>query len=180
MSSHRPDDIALDADVLMNLLATDRLEEILAANGFRGVVGPRTRAETVYLNPRVPGAPRDTIDLVPHIVAGSIVTTALNEDETATYIRFAAEVDDGEAQVLAVGLHRGLVVATDDRRARRVAAREAVKLLSTPELILVWAHRSGRSINEVRQAVLDIEMRARYRPRTADTNRAEWDRLRDG
>jgi predicted nucleic acid-binding protein len=180
MSSDRPDELALDADVLMNLLATDRLEEILAASGLRGVVCPRTMAETVYLNPRTPGAIRETIDLTPHIAAGSIVTTTLSDDETATYVRFAAEVDDGEAQVLAVGLHRGLVVGTDDRRARRVAAREAVPLLSTPELILEWAQRSGRSANELREAVLDIEVRARYRPRPADADRPGWDRLRDG
>jgi hypothetical protein len=180
MSSDRPDDLALDADVLMNLLATDRLEEILAANGLRGVVCPRTRAETVYLNARAPGASRETIDLAPHIAAGTIVTTTLSEDETATYVRFAAEVDDGEAQVLAVGLHRGLAVATDDRRAMRVGAREEVKLLSTPELILRWAHHSGGSTDDLSQAVVDIEVRARYRPRPADPNRAEWDRLRDG
>ena len=180
MSSERPDDLALDADALMNLLATDRLEEILTAHGLRGVVCPRTRAETVYLNPRTAGASREEVDLAPHIAAGAIVTTTLTLDETATYVRFAAEVDDGEAQVLAVGLHRGLIVATDDRRARRVAMREGVQLFSTPDLILGWAHRGGRSSDELRQAVVDIEVRARYRPRPADPNRAEWDRLRDG
>lgn len=180
MSSERRDDLALDADVLMNLLATDRLEEILAAGGFRGVVCPGTRAEAVYLNARASGASRETIDLGPHFDSGMLIAAVLSGDETATYVRLAAEVDDGEAQVLAVGLHRGLVVATDDRRARRVAAREEVKLLNTPELILQWAHQSGRSTNDLRQAVFDIEVRARYRPRPADPNRAEWDRLRNG
>ena len=144
------------------------------------MVCPGTRAETVYLNARAPSASREAIDLDPHIAAGTIVTTTLSDDETATYVRFAADVDDGEAQVLAVGLHRGLAVATDDRRARRVGAREEVKLLSTPELVLRWAHHTGRDTDDLRQAVVDIEVRARYRPRPADPNRAEWDRLRHG
>src|SRR5919108_3941785 len=104
MSRDQPDDLALDADVLMNLLATDRLEEILASNGWRGVVCPRTQAETVYLNPRASGASRETIDLGPHVASGTLIGTTLSEDETATYVRLAADVDDGEAQVLAVGL----------------------------------------------------------------------------
>jgi hypothetical protein len=178
MSSERAD-LALDADVLMNLLATDRLEEILVASGARGILCPRTRAESIYLNPRSPSDPRETIDLSPHIDSGILVEASLDEDETATFIRFAAEVDDGEAQVLAVGLHRGLIVATDDRRARNVAAREGIGLLSTPELILAWAVRAGRRSDEHRQAITDIEIRARFRPRPGDPSRSEWDRLRN-
>jgi len=178
--SSGPADIALDADVLMNLLATDRLEEILSANGARGILCPRTRAESVYLNPRSPGGKRQTIDLFPHVASGMLVETTLDQDETATFIRLAAEVDDGEAQVLAVGLHRRLIVATDDRRARKVAAREGISLLSTPELILGWAAGGGRSSEEHRQAITDIEIRARFRPRPSDPSRPDWDRLRNG
>ena len=177
MSSERSD-LVLDADVLMNILATDRLDEILAANGVRGLLCPRTMAEAVYLNPRVPGDPRDTIDLAPHIASGSLVRSSMSEEEVASYVRFAAEVDDGEAQVLAVGLHRQLTVATDDRRARRVATREGVGLVGTPELILEWARGGTPSLAKRRSAIVDIEVRARYRPRPSDPSRAEWDRLR--
>lgn len=173
-------DIALDADVLMNLLATDRLEEILAANGVRGILCPRTRTESVYLNPRSPDGERQIIDLGPHITAGALAEAELDEQETATFIRFAAAVDDGEAQVLAVGRHRGLTVATDDRRARNVAAREGIGLLSTPELVLRWAERSGRRAEEHRQMITDIEIRARFRPRLSDPSRQAWDTLRNG
>jgi hypothetical protein len=177
MSSDRSD-LVLDADVLMNLLATDRVAEILAANGVRGLLCPRTMAEAVYLNPRVPGDQRDAIELSPHLGSGILAQTSLSADETATYVRLAAEVDDGEAQVLAVGLHRQLTVGTDDRRARSVATREGVALLSTPELILEWAQSAGVSTADKRNAVLDIEVRARYRPRPSDPAREEWDRLR--
>lgn len=178
--SSEPADLGLDADVLMNVLATDRLEEILVANAARGIVCPRTRFESMYLNPRSPSGQRQTIELAPYIAAGILVETTLDEDEMATFIRLAAEVDDGEAQVLAVGLHRGLIVATDDRRARNVAAREGIGLRSTPELVLRWAERSARPAHEHRQAIIDIEIRARFRPRLGDPSRQAWDRLRNG
>jgi predicted nucleic acid-binding protein len=177
MSSVRSD-LALDADVLMNLLASDHLSDVLAANGSRGLLCPRTEAEVIYLNPRAPGSPREAADLAPHLASGTLVRTMLDGRETATYVQLATEVDDGEAQVLAVGLHRGLVVATDDRRARRVAARLGVGLTSTPELIVTWAAASGTHAANVGQAILDIEIRARYRPRTADPNRTAWDGLK--
>jgi predicted nucleic acid-binding protein len=177
MSSPQPE-LVLDADVLMNLVASGHPSEALAANGRRGLLCPRTEAEVIYLNPRSPGTPREVIDLGPYITSGTLVRTVLDAAETATYVRLAAEVDDGEAQVLAVGLERGLVVATDDRRARRVAARLGVGLLSTPELILVWAAAPQTEAAAVAPAILDIEIRARYRPRTADPSRVAWDGLR--
>jgi predicted nucleic acid-binding protein len=91
----------------------------------------------------------------------------------------ATEVDDGEAQVLAVGMHRGLVVATDDRRARSVVTHLGVGLLSTPELVVTWAAADETQAVNVTRAILDIEVRARYRPRAADPHRATWDGLKD-
>lgn len=177
MSSVRSD-LALDADVLMNLLASDHLSDVLAANGRRGLLCPRTEAEVIYLNPRTLGSPPEAVDLAPHIASGTLVRAVLDAAETATYVQLATEVDDGEAQVLAVGIHRGLVVATDDRRARRVAARLGVGLLSTPELVVIWAAAPQTQGATVAPAILDIEIRARYRPRTADPHRTAWDGLK--
>lgn len=177
MSSARTD-LVLDADVLMNLLASGHPSEVLAANGRRGLLCPRTEAEAIYLNPRTPGTPPETIDVGPYVASGTLRRAVLDAAETATYVRLAAEVDDGEAQVLAVGLERGLVVATDDRRARRVATRLGVGLLSTPELVVIWAGDPDTKAANVAPAILDIEIRARYRPRTTDPNRTSWDSLR--
>lgn len=178
MSSVRVE-VVLDADVLMNLLATDHLADVLAANGTRGLLCPRTESEVIYLNPRTSGSPPEAIDLGPHIDSGTLMRVTLDAAETATYVRLAAEVDDGEAQVLAVGMHRGLVVATDDRRARRVATGLRVALLSTPELVVTWAAADGTQAVNVAPAIVDIEVRSRYRPRAADPNRIPWDGLKD-
>lgn len=171
-------DLVVDADVLMNLVASGHPSDVLAANGRRGLLCPRTEAEVIYLNPRSPGTPPELIDLGPYVTSGTLVRTVLDAAETATYVRLAAEVDDGEAQVLAVGFERGLVVATDDRRARRVATRLGVGLLSTAELVVIWAAAPQTEAANVAPAIFDIEIRARYRPRTADPNRVAWDALR--
>lgn len=113
-----------------------------------------------------------------HIASGTLARTSLDPAETATYVGLAIEVDDGEAQVLAVGHHRGLAVATDDRRARRVATRLAVGVLSTPELVIAWSRDPRTVPTDVVRAIVDIEIRARYRPRAGDPNRATWDILK--
>jgi predicted nucleic acid-binding protein len=43
------------------------------------------------------------------------------EQEIEDYVNFAIEVDDGEAQALAIAKHRGFVLLTDDRKAVKVA-----------------------------------------------------------
>jgi predicted nucleic acid-binding protein len=52
-------------------------------------------------------------------------------------VNFATEVDDGEAQSLAIAKHRGFVFLTDDRKAVKVAQRPdvAVRTTSTPNIL---------------------------------------------
>ncbi len=176
--SSSPWDVTLDADVLMNLLASEHIEAILAASGYRGLVCPRTEAEAIYLNPRSSGLPRERIDIEPLVAGGVLARTVLDAAETSTFVRLAALVDDGEAQVLAVAVHRSFAAATDDRKARRLAIDLGLSVLSTPDLVLAWARSATAA--ESAAAVLDVEVRANYRPRAADPLRPEWDRLKAG
>lgn len=63
------------------------------------------------------------------------------ESEIDDYVSFACEVDDGEAQALAVAKNRGFVLLTDDRKAARVAQRSdvAVRVTSTAKILQAWA-----------------------------------------
>lgn len=161
----------------MNLLATDRLEEILGAVGFRGLICPRTQSEAIYLNPRTVGAPLDPIDLGPYI-DGALTKTALSREEIRLFVHLARQVDDGEAQVLAVCANRSLAVATDDRKAQRVATEMGLTVTTTPELVMAWA--ADVQPPSVAAAIADIEWRARFRPRPTDVARSDWDRLKAG
>jgi predicted nucleic acid-binding protein len=54
-------------------------------------------------------------------------------EEDALFVQFAAKIDDGEAMTLALCVSRGYAFATDDRKARRIAASvaEPISLLAT-------------------------------------------------
>ena len=67
-------------------------------------------------------------------------------DEQASLIEFAMELDDGEAQALALAMHRKRVLVTDDRPAIRVASgpHVAVQTMGTPELLMAWANSNPK------------------------------------
>ena len=177
MSDHQ-DSLGIDADVLMNLLATDQLGPILDASELAGLICPRTEREALYLHPRVASDPRDVIELGHFVSAGILSRTELDSAETARFVELAKRVDDGEAQVLAVCEHRSLTIATDDKKARSLAAELGVPTLSTPDLVFAWC--ATVSDAECAAALLDIEVRATYRPGATDPHRAEWDRRKAG
>lgn len=62
------------------------------------------------------------------------------EQEIEDYVNFANEVDDGEAQALAIAKHRSFMLVTDDRKAVKVAQRPdvAVRTTSTPNILQSW------------------------------------------
>src|SRR5438552_17812391 len=93
--------ILLDACCLLNLHATRRLEEILTAVQGRFAVAERVAAETLYTRR---GGSGDDADEKDPVDMGSLVALGLLEvlpvetpDEAASYVGFAAELDDGEA-----------------------------------------------------------------------------------
>lgn len=177
MSDHR-DSLGIDADVLMNLLATDQLGPILDASDMAGLICPRTEREALYLRPRVASDPRDAIDLESPISEGFLARTELDAAETASFVELAKRVDDGEAQVLAVCKHRSLPIATDDKKARSLAAELGVPTLGTADLVFAWCAIVSEA--ECAAALVDVEVRASYRPGATDPHRAEWDRRKAG
>ena len=78
----------------------------------------------------------------------------------------AALVDDGEAATAALALHRGCAVATDDRKARRVFGEfmPDVPLVSTLDLMKLWADESQIPRDELRAAMDAMRRSASYVP----------------
>ena len=91
-------------------------------------------------------------------------------DDQATFVALAALVDDGEAATGALALHRGCAVATDDRKARRVFGEfmPDVPLVSTLELMKLWADESQIPLDELRAAMDAMRDRASYVPSSRD------------
>lgn len=57
-------------------------------------------------------------------LASDAAVACLVSEEEETYVNLALQLDDGEAATGALAIHRGAVVATDDRKAIRILTGE--------------------------------------------------------
>lgn len=150
-----------------------------AATAPQCLICEAVRAESLFLRSAEAEGGREAVSLEPYLAAGTpaagtLVALALSEDEEDLFIRYARDLDDGEAMSLAVAERRGLPLATDDRKARAIAARDApgVRLISTAEIVFAWA--GGRERGVVAEAVRLIRERARFIPPAGDPRLAWW------
>lgn len=148
----------LDACCLINLFATGRLEAILEILPYRFATSSLVADEEVLRVGERPGIELQAPDLLR-------VVAITGESEQAELVRFAMELDDGEASVCALATARGGGVATDDRKALRVLGRVGVQVLQTPELLYEWSIRSRASHEEIRQVLTSIRAQGRFYPR---------------
>jgi hypothetical protein len=108
---------------------------------------------------------------------GQLEEVAVSVVETATFVEFAAKMDDGEARSAAVAAHRGFWLATDDRVSLR-GAREyipPIPTITTPEWIKYWAEQASVDRQALAETLRRIEICATYRPRREHQLRAWWD-----
>ncbi|HWP43725.1 MAG TPA: hypothetical protein VNO14_10850 [Blastocatellia bacterium] len=168
----------LDACVLINLLASGEIEEILRVAAYDSLICSAVKGESVYLRTDDPQAPLDPIDLSHLIESGLLTVCNIEGDrEAELYVDYASALDDGEAMSVAIAISRGFVLATDERKARRLfleAESELERLTSTSEMIRRWAEEMAVPAERVKAALLNIEKRARYQPPTTDVNYQWW------
>lgn len=158
----------------MNLLATRCAVEILRSLNLLLLVPPAVAAEVIYLESEEPNSEREQIDLTPLEVADVLVRLDLSDAELELVLEFARIVDDGEAEVMAVALTRAVTMATDDRKARRVATERGGTLLSTPEVMYRWQSQAEASTERISHLLNLIERRSRYRPRSDHPLHGWW------
>ena len=136
---------AIDASCLFDLLASGNTEAILRASGFSWQLPSAVRGEVQYVRRHDPAQPGKLVK-VPADLTGLIASGPLTECDPknpqeldrfthcATLFR-----SDGESMCLALAEQRGWVVATDDRRAIRVARQAGLTVVSCPQLLKAWA-----------------------------------------
>jgi predicted nucleic acid-binding protein len=171
-----PNRLALDACVLINLCATARTVEIAATLNVRFVVPRQVCDETFYLlPPNGIGQPRIPIELDALVGEGALEIVDLRSDELITFVAAAARLDDGEAAVLSVAVHRGLALATDDRAALRLIAVQhpVLKILSTSQLMRHYCEQAQLAAHEAAACVVAIEARASFVAPSTDPE-AQW------
>ena len=167
--------LVLDASCLLNLCATGYLRAIAADINVRLQVADYV-LEREALYTWVPDAASGQdepvpVDVSPLIAEGLIHVIGLERaDEQATFVELATLVDDGEAVTGALALHRGCSVATDDRKARRVFGDRipSVQLVSTMELLKLWADIGRITDTDLRAAMIAMRSGASYIPSRRD------------
>lgn len=167
----------LDACVLINLLASDEIETILRVSGRQSLICSVVQSESIYLRTEDPKAPEEHVDLRPLINSGLLVVcSAETDEEVELYVDYASVLDDGEAMSLAIALSRDYLLATDERKARRLfleTSGDPMRLISTSSLLRMWGEDQN-SPGLLKQCLLKIERRARYQPPTTDENYQWW------
>lgn len=83
------------------------------------------------------------------------------------------EFEEGaDASLLAMAKERNLVLITDDRYLKKVAEQEGVKVVGTVEILEKAINRGLiRSVEELKQIVIDMAHRARFKLTDADLKR---------
>jgi hypothetical protein len=161
---------AIDACCLFDLLASGDAEAILRASGFSWQLPSAMRGEVQYVRQHDPTQPGKLVktpaDLSGLIGSGALtVCDSQNQQELDRFTHYATLFrSDGESMCLALAEQRGWVVATDDRRAIRVAQQAGLTVVSCPQLVKAWASATAPDQAILLRVLQDIQVLAQFKP----------------
>jgi hypothetical protein len=170
------DDLLLDACVALNLLASGvELTELALASDVRFLMTTVVASEMLWLDPLDPAGEREQFDS-DSLAARGVALIPLDDKESERYVDLARHIDDGEASTIAVAICRGLLVATDDRKALRLATSQTppIRVTRTTTLLKRWTEASGADGERVRQVLHAVRTRASYVPPRDDPHLEWW------
>src|SRR5262245_37820239 len=135
----------IDACCLIDLLASGHAEAILQACGYSWHLPAAVQAEVLYIRGPDPAQANKLIlvevDLNPLIDGGTLILCQPeNGQEKDRFTQYATQFrSEGEAMCIALAESRGWTIATDDRKAIRVAQEAGLTVLSCPQIMRMWA-----------------------------------------
>lgn len=168
--------ILLDACVLINLEATGQLDDIARTLSLDLLVTEPARAEVGSLRAEVDGV----IQIVPvqldrHIGSGVLAVAALKPEELPVYVELACDLGDGEASSIAVAVNRGLVIATDDRKARRISIERGLPdPTRTSRILRAYCDKVLHEAPAIRDLLRAVQQRANFVPARSDPGFVWW------
>ncbi|MDQ2651499.1 MAG: hypothetical protein M3Z20_00515 [Chloroflexota bacterium] len=118
---------------------------------------------------------RETIELQGILDVGLLeVVASDDDDELMTFIDLTTLIEEGEAMSIALAMHRGWFVMTDDRKARRLLLEREIACFSSLELVRHWSIARQPAPSEVQAILRAIEQRARWVPWRAHPLAGWW------
>lgn len=178
-----PDPAVIDACCLIDLMVTGRVEEILRASGYAWFVPCAIQDEVKYLRQHDPAQPGAVVmaaaDLTPLLAAGVLTLCDLADpQEQARFVHYATIFrSDGESMCLALAEARGWTVATDDKKAVRVAGQAGLTVISCPQIVKAWADAVLPDPAALVRVLTDIQTLAQFRPNPSMAEYAWWTNL---
>lgn len=166
------DCMILDACCMINLVASDHIENILYTIPTIKTLSQHVRDQEVRHIYDDDGT-KASIDLKPLFDKTLLQLVDLeNEDEQNTVVNLASlsngSMGNGEAISASIAIHRDWTFATDDKDAILLLQKNQPQLpiVTTPDLLKYWVTVDNPSDDVVREVLLKIQKRARYRPHT--------------
>jgi predicted nucleic acid-binding protein len=168
--------LLLDACVTINLVAAGPIEQIARETGRRFQITRQAAREVGHLRDTADGdVVVIPVDLSRHVQPGAFEIIDMTADEIPLYVELASLVDDGEASTIAVAIKRGLPLATDDRKARRVCAdRGLPEPTGTVALIRQYCEATAIEQADVSQLLGRIRNHASFQPPRSDPDLKWW------
>jgi predicted nucleic acid-binding protein len=171
-----PQDVLVDACVVINLAASQIWDEVAEANGYQFVLTRKVTEESqFYYLVRPSGLDRVEIDMQALEARGAITIEDPLPGELGTFVEYAQHLDDGEAETLAVSVHRGIELATDDLRAIKFVDEQQlpVKLVRTSSMVYAWASKVNPAQTLLTEVLRRISLGARFMPPKSAPH-ADW------
>ena len=166
---------------MINLAASNvPLRELARPNQVTFTMARIAAEEVLYLAPIGTAGTREEIDVMGYTPRGDLRLTELRPPEWSTFLKLAQQVDDGEAATIAIANERNWPLATDDRKAQRLARANTppLKFVTTTTLLRCWATENDEPAPRISAALRNIEARGAFAPRRNDPDRAWWNRAR--
>jgi hypothetical protein len=174
------DPATIDACCLIDLLVTGHAEAILRASGHAWHLPAAVQGEVKYLRRYDPTQAGSFIsgpaDLSPHLASGLLIPCQPDDSrEQAQFVHYATQFrSDGEAMCLAISECRDWPIATDDRKAIKVAEKAGLTVISCPQLVKTWVDATQPDPVTVVRVLTDIQTLAQFRPNPTMPDAAWW------
>jgi len=172
--------LLLDACVAINLAATDHLPHIAQTAEVTFTLARQAAAEVGYLRDLTDGEVTLTPIDLGFYDGATLEITALTPAEYPLYVDLARTVDDGEAATIAMAAERGIPLATDDRKARRVCAElQLAEPMRTLGILHSYADAVRLQHAQLRNLLVKIRDRASFQPARSDPDHKWWHEIVD-
>lgn len=171
--------LILDACCILNLYATGFFEQIVQELSYDFHVGTRCRGEAQWIRMEN-SEEREPVRLDRVFASELMVEDSLDTpQEKDLFVRFAAQMEDGEAEAAAIAVNRTHLLATDERKIHRILRERhsELRLVTTLELLKEWQNSCSLPDEQMAVVLRRVRFRARFTPRRAGPLSHWWSSL---